>query len=63
MIGDNFWHSQNYTSFSSEHKWLDDYQKFLHLFGVFGQANELVELPTPQNVSVYAGWVLGKKTK
>jgi hypothetical protein len=47
-------------SFSPEHKWLADYQRFLNCFGVSGQVNELVNIPNPSSVSVYAGWVVGK---
>jgi len=45
-------------SFSQEHKWFEDYQDFLNLFGVSGRINELVELPNPKNLFVYAGWVV-----
>jgi hypothetical protein len=47
-------------SFSPEHKWLADYQVFLSLFGVTGQVNELVKLPQPKSISVFAGWAFGK---
>jgi hypothetical protein len=47
-------------SFSSEHRWFAEYQKFLALFNVSCQANELVKLPNQQDVSVYLGWVVGK---
>ena len=47
-------------SFSSEHKWLTDYQDFLSLFGASGEVNQLVKLPHPKSISVYAGWVVGK---
>ncbi len=47
-------------SFSLEHKWFADYQEFLGLFEVAGQVNKLVKLPHPENISVYAGWVVGK---
>ena len=44
-------------SFSPEHAWLEDYQAFLGLFGVSGQVGELVELQTPCDIRLFAGWV------
>jgi hypothetical protein len=48
-------------SFSPKHQWFSDYQDFLGLFGMTGRVNELVELPNPHGMHVYAGWVVGQK--
>ena len=47
-------------SFSTEHKWFEDYQAFLSLFGVSGQVNKIVKLTNREGLIVYAGWVVGK---
>ena len=47
-------------SFSPEHRWLEDYQAFLGLYGVTGQVEELVELPLPGAIRLYAGWVYSR---
>ena len=47
-------------SFSSEHKWIEDYQAFLNLFGVEGEVNEIVKLTQQNNISIHAGWIVGK---
>lgn len=44
-------------SFNPEHAWLEDYQAFLGLFGVTDQVGELVELPIPGSIQLFAGWV------
>jgi len=47
-------------SFSPEHSWLADYQAFLGLFGVTGLVGELVELPLPGSIRLFAGWVFSQ---
>ena len=47
-------------SFSPERAWFEDYQAFLDLFGVKGEANRLVELGQLVGVQLYAGWVEGQ---
>ena len=48
-------------SFSPKHQWFSDYQDFLGLFGLMARVNELIELPNPHGIKVYAGWVVGKR--
>ena len=47
-------------SFSAAHKWFEDYQAFLKLFGITGAVNEVVKLAERESVSIYVGWVVGK---
>jgi hypothetical protein len=50
-------------SFHSEHKWFEDYQAFLSLFLVNGGVNELVELHSQKDLSLFAGWVHSRSSK
>lgn len=44
-------------SFSAEHKWFEDYQNFLGLFGISGKVNALVELPGAWSIQLFTAWV------
>jgi hypothetical protein len=47
-------------SFNPQHKWLEDYQDFLGLFGVTGGVGKLTRLTEKNGIQVYSGWAAGK---
>ncbi len=47
-------------SFSPEHKWFEEYQAFLSLYGVECGVNELSKITEKNGIQVYSGWVAGK---
>lgn len=48
-------------SFSREHKWFEDYQAFLGLFGKDGGPNSITQLNSLDGMKLYAGWVTGEE--
>ena len=46
-------------SFSQEHKWFEDYKKFLELFGQDGSQNSVVSIGKRSKVETYLSWVVG----
>ncbi len=48
-------------SFSQENKWLDDYERFVRLFGKSAGVGALVRLGTMQGVTLFTAWVRGNK--
>jgi len=48
-------------SFSGEDEWFDDYQKFLALLGLTGEADSVVFAKSIRGVNLYLGWVRGNK--
>ena len=48
-------------SFSQEHEWFEDYQRFLGLFGQSGAPDSVTCLGERNGVDTYASWVVGDK--
>jgi hypothetical protein len=48
-------------SFSQEHHWLDDYKRFLSLFGVAARVNEVVSLERGDQIVLHFAWIRGDK--
>ena len=48
-------------SFSQEHEWFEDYQRFLKLFGQCGTPNSVTYLGNLNGVETFASWVVGGK--
>lgn len=49
-------------SFSPEHHGFADYQEFLRIFGIEGESNRLMALPSLGNLQLYAGWAVGRQS-
>ena len=48
-------------SFSQEHEWFKDYQRFLELFGQRGTVNSVTHLGKLNGVETFTSWVVGDK--
>ena len=48
-------------SFSSTNEWLDDYSKFLALFGKEGVPNTIISVGKKSDISLYFAWVHGEE--
>ena len=48
-------------SFSQEHKWFEDYQQFLELFGQSGCPNSVTAVGSRGEVDTYLSWVVGDR--
>lgn len=48
-------------SFSDSDKWLDDFERFASLFGTTGSPNQLLNIDTRGDISLFLGWVRGEK--
>jgi len=47
-------------SFSQEHAWFDDYEKFVHALGGSGQRGELDRVQLKSGQTLYLGWATGE---
>ena len=48
-------------SFSKQNEWLDDYQRFLSLFNVQGDINQIVSVNSDDTPALYFAWVHGSE--
>ena len=48
-------------SFSQEHEWFEDYQRFLKLFGQCGTPNSITRLGKLNGVETFTSWVVGNR--
>ena len=48
-------------SFSQAHKWFEDYQRFLSLFGVKGDPNTITSVGRRGSLLLYFAWVRGEE--
>ena len=47
-------------SFSQEHKWFEDYQAFIGLFGKSSEPNSVTYIGRKNGIALYTAWVVGE---
>jgi hypothetical protein len=48
-------------SFSEANQWIDDYERFVSLFGINGAPDQLLEIDHQTEIPLFLGWVRGEK--